>query len=243
MFDLLTTKKMGYYVYALIDPRDNKPFYIGKGKGNRVFEHVEIAIKDQKESDKLDKIREIRKSGNRTRHIIIRHGLSEDDSFLVESSIIDFMRYFSNQLTNEVFGHDTSEFGVKTADEIIRRYNAEPLKKLEHDCVIININKTYEKAKGGVSIYEATHEAWVISERKRNILEYALSEYRGVIVGVYKINDWYQTNIGFSGKKKISNRWGFNGEEADDIIKSIYINKSIKHTKKRGAANPIKYKL
>ena len=27
----------GFYVYALIDPRDNKVFYIGKGNGNRIL--------------------------------------------------------------------------------------------------------------------------------------------------------------------------------------------------------------
>ena len=30
---------MDYYIYKLIDPRTGKPFYIGKGKGNRLHQH------------------------------------------------------------------------------------------------------------------------------------------------------------------------------------------------------------
>ena len=32
-------KELNYYVYRLIDPRNGKTFYVGKG--NRVFTHVE----------------------------------------------------------------------------------------------------------------------------------------------------------------------------------------------------------
>jgi uncharacterized protein len=240
MFDPITAQQLKFYVYALIDPRSNEPFYIGKGKDNRVYEHVKAAIKSDKASDKLDRIREIRSSGHQVKHIIVRHGLTEDESFKIESSLIDFMNYFSSSLTNEVFGHGTFQFGMKTANEIIADYNAEPLKKLHHEVIIININKTYERAKGGVSIYAATHESWVISQKRHKQLEYALSEYKGIIVGVYKINEWYPV---VTDENKVSKRWGFHGEDAPADIKKIYINKSVKHTKKRGAANPIKYKL
>ena len=38
----------GYYVYALIDPRSNEVFYIGKGTGNRIFSHEAESEKSPK---------------------------------------------------------------------------------------------------------------------------------------------------------------------------------------------------
>ena len=33
-------EQLKWYVYRLIDPRNGETFYVGKGQGDRVFEHA-----------------------------------------------------------------------------------------------------------------------------------------------------------------------------------------------------------
>mgnify|MGYP006960999387 FL=1 len=47
-FSNKSIEELGFYVYSLVDPRDGKIFYIGKGCGNRVFQHCEAAYKGMK---------------------------------------------------------------------------------------------------------------------------------------------------------------------------------------------------
>jgi uncharacterized protein len=39
-FSQAVCERIGYYVYILKDPRNNLNFYVGKGKGNRIFQHI-----------------------------------------------------------------------------------------------------------------------------------------------------------------------------------------------------------
>ena len=43
-FKQTVINRLNYYVYCLVDPRDNRIFYIGKGHGNRVFQHAACAM-------------------------------------------------------------------------------------------------------------------------------------------------------------------------------------------------------
>ncbi len=137
-------------------------------------------------------------------------------------------------------GHQTDYYGIKTVNELIRQYNAPPLQKLHHRLIIININKRYADTKSNMSVYEATKQAWVISEKRLSKIEYALAEFQGIIIGVFKVREWYKV---ITNNNKRNNRWGFNGEEAEIDIKSLYLNKSIAHVKKKGAINPIRFNL
>ena len=154
MFDEKTRQELKYYVYMLIDPQDDRLFYVGKGMDNRVFNHMACALTDTDTSTaKYDKIREIIQRCQSVKHIIVRHGLSESEAFKIEASLIDTLTYCGLLLSNIVGGHNSIEKGLMTSEEIIRLFNAEPIIQMGSDCVLININKTYKRGNGTNPIY------------------------------------------------------------------------------------------
>ena len=87
-FSKNTIESIGYYVYGLRKPGTKEYFYIGKGRGNRVFAHLNQKTKRLDHNPKFDLIQRLKKSGG-PEVDIIRHNLSEEQAFRIESALID----------------------------------------------------------------------------------------------------------------------------------------------------------
>lgn len=238
MFSQKVQEELGYYVYCLVDPRDKKIFYIGKGVGNRVFAHACDALEyEDVNTDKLEKIREIIKSGHEVEHYIIRHKLTEEDALTVESVLIDFLTYqeFNTEslLTNIVAGHHQWDEGIMTTDQIMQIYDCKPLQlKSGHKLLMVNLNRTYNKKdKNGMRVnsdlYEITRKYWKVSKHNADQIDYLLGVYKGVVRCVLKpTTEW----LPFKHREKdgrVIIRYYVEGVIDDKEGNDLYLNKDV----------------
>jgi hypothetical protein len=116
-------RSVGNYVYRLIDPRNGETFYVGKGRGNRVFQHVQAAdIESLEDEDavslKMSRIRAIRGAGLNVIHVIHRHEIPDEAVNEVEAALIDAFP----GLSNIQGGHGSGSKGPMSATEIMDKF-------------------------------------------------------------------------------------------------------------------------
>ena len=138
-FSNKTLENIRYYVYGLKDPISKEYFYIGKGSANRVFSHVRQKIRDRGVDPKFDKIESLKGIGG-PEIDILRHGLSEYQALLIESTLIDCLGI--DQITNKVRGLDSDRFGIMSAKNIDALYKGIEFKGKE-PCICFKINKAW----------------------------------------------------------------------------------------------------
>lgn len=228
-----TIESLQYYVYLLIDPRSNKPFYVGKGRGNRVNKHLLGALEtDLDEIEKIKTIHDIQKAGLEVRHVILRHGLTEKEAFEIEGAAIDLIGM--KNLTNIVTGHYASERGLMSLEDIAIKYQAEDA-EFDEPALLININKLYHYDMTPEELYEATRKHWLVSRDRVENIRLVCAVYAGIIREVYVQESWHESPNDQNGRSY------FDGTVAPTRIRDRCINKSVAKYWKKGSQNPIKY--
>jgi hypothetical protein len=247
-FSEAVAEKIGNYVYRLIDPRNGETFYVGKGKGNRVFDHVKCALQPSDEEDdvseKIDRIREIRNAGLEVMHVIHRHDIPDLAIFEVEAALIDAYSGLSNINT----GHGSNAKGPMSAQELADKYDLQaidepPAEKL----ILINVNRA-ENRHDKLSVLRQTQVAWRVSDKVKEA-DYVLAVIRGVVVGAYVADDWLTaTHKNFptliAEGKDMPTRKGFKGQFAPDHVWEKFVGdrgKRIAIDTMKHIQNPIRY--
>lgn len=236
-------EKLGYYIYRLVDPRNGKTFYVGKGKNNRVFAHVKMALKDTKNVDydperdyednlKYKTIKDINEAGLDVIYIIQKCGLSERDAFLIESVLIE--AYSVNiKLTNKIKGFDSEE--PRNAITLQRDLCAEEYKDSKDNpkYMIIKVKQYWLDQRE--NRYETTRSSWKLSIATAAKYPYVLSVTNGIVKEVYKVNEWHYIDDS-------SGRAEFTGVKAEKEVADIFLNKRIPAKyRKKGQASPCLY--
>ena len=232
-------EKLRHYVYVYVDPRTDEPFYIGKGKGNRVFAH----LKDRSESDKVRVIDELAKLGLEPRIELLKHDLTEQQALLVESTAIDLLDI--DNLTNLMRGHGSRHGGRATVDEVVATIDAQDAIITEPTMLIV-INRAFRYGMTPQELYDATRSCWKLGTRREKA-QYAMAIYHGIVREVYVIAGWVpggstmRSDDEDGRHEDMPTRWEFIGKVADDSVRQKYLGKSVAHHYKRAAQNPIMY--
>lgn len=224
-----------YYVYAYIDPRNGETFYIGKGKDDRLFQHLD----EQTDSEKVTRIADIRSEGHEPQIDILRYGLTDPEAVLVEATVIDLIGL--NNLTNKQSGHHSKSYGRISSKVLIQMLSAEHC-IIAHRALLVTINKLYRSDISDLELYEATRGFWTVGAQ-RNSVDFVMAVYQGIVLEVYRVDQWYPAGtLEYQSRDaepyKGSGRWEFSGEVAHDV-RDEYVGYSVG----KGGQNPVRYPI
>ncbi|MEC5293772.1 hypothetical protein VSX64_24915 [Aurantimonas sp. C2-6-R+9] len=236
-------QRLGYYVYRLIDPRNGETFYIGKGRGNRVFHHVAASLKQEELEDdedeisiKIQRVRDISADGLEIIHIIQRHGMTSAEALHVEGALIDAFPGLSN-LQN---GHGNSDIGAMHAQAVINKYAASRLEP-QHRIIFITVRRDYISQRGP---YEGCRGVWRMNRNRAEQAELVLPVMEGIVIGVYRPERWLEANLHHFPThitQDAVGRIGFVGHEAEPDIVTLYRGKRLPEALGTATQNPVRY--
>lgn len=225
-----------YYVYLLVDPLTGKPFYVGKGRGERFRSHgIEEAVlsataRGVEERRKIARIRAIRAAGQEPRIEFARIRIpNEREAFLVEASLIDTLNRHGDPLVNEVRGHGTGS-GLVTLEDLEREYGTTEFATTER-AILINLGRWRPDPDPDVprtghgfrpdmtpeELYASARAWWRIAKRD---YPFAVAVHEGITRAVWAINQASWVSHQRPGERV---RWAFEASPAPPDIHDAFV--------------------
>lgn len=236
-------ERLGWYVYALRDPRDGGTiFYVGKGKGDRVYQHAvhaKVVGDEGGQGLKLSTIRAIHAAGMAVGVEIVRHEIvDEATAFEVEAGVIDALQLAGIELSNRVRGHGTAR-GWRQFDDLVAEYHAKPATIADDErVVLIRINKLYRSGMGDAELYDVTRKWWRKGAGRNP--EWAFAVYHGIVRAVYRIEGpWYHPSPE-QADERTRTRKAFDGIR-DAEMEDRYVWTDVSAYLPKGLQTPLRY--
>ena len=229
-------RELRHYVYVYVDPDTDEVFYVGKGRGDRAFFHLD----DTSETEKCARVRAIRARGREPIIEILAHGLPDEASaYRVEAAAIDLLGI--DQLTNVVRGWRSGTYGRMTVEQVEALYGADEI-EIIHPAILIRINRRFRYGMAPIELYDATRGIWRVGARREQA-RFALAVFEGVVQEVYEIRGWYLAGATLStrGDLEDDERSEFVGSIAPEDVRRRYRYRAVRSYLAPGAQNPITY--
>lgn len=237
-FPKIVANALKYYVYIYAHPLTHEIFYVGKGKGGRVFNHLQ----EENESEKVRYINELKSAGLEPNIEILIHGIEDETTALrVEAAVIDLLGI--DKLTNRQSGWKSATFGRMTVQQLIATY-AKEASTIEEPSVLIRLSQLFRYSMSEMELYDYTRGYWKINKDRASTAQYAFAVYDGIIQEVYTILQWVEAGSTLNTRTDhfpVDGRYEFVGNLAPKEIREKYRLKSVEHYFKKGGLNPILY--
>jgi hypothetical protein len=187
----------------------------------------------------------LREAGCESRIEILVRSLPDGDTALrIEAAVIDLLGL--DNLTNEVRGAKSIEYGRVPLNELIFQYAAKPV-NIEHKVILIRINQQFRPDMSEEELYDVTRGIWKLSPERAKETDYAFAVFEGVVREVYEIERWRSAEeLEFPTRSEDlkadrQDRSGFEGRVASNEIRSRYMGGLVAEYLPRSAQNPIRY--
>ncbi|MFI6430358.1 GIY-YIG nuclease family protein [Rhodococcus oryzae] len=237
-------EQLGVYVYALLDPRNRSVFYVGSGRGNRVFGHVWAALEETESRQLLEgqetdhtevttasirRIRNIYDAGHEVEHYIVQHQITAADDDRAADGVRMALAGVLGLLEQETetpgltnLAGETLELAAAPVDDLVLQYAAEPVPDLPTPCFLVEVKGAAKRGATQDEIYAMARQSWAAGNAVRETVNIPVIVFADNIVrAVYRAESW-----AMAPRTTDTTLWRFTGA-ADPELEAQFVKKRV----------------